>query len=245
MRGGAARSLSTRSLKSVDKKDDADKARSQTSDSSQSHGRVGGVQEERTEDQGSIQNGITGIEEDVYPSGDGDDGIQIGQAITSGYDGAYDQPSDLDLDGSDVDSRPVTPVQNGGLDMPHNLPPVLPLSPKSPKSPSGSVRQAHSPFASPSASPYSAGRKKGPVPLLFSAAQVRRASMALEEVIRNFEQDSNAEEEILTPRTPNGNFQTGGYTRTIHPWSRQQPVSCVSKSCITGVRAAARGVPHG
>ncbi|KAG8954039.1 hypothetical protein FRC04_001023 [Tulasnella sp. 424] len=223
MRGGASRSLSTRSVKSIDKKDDADKARAQTSDSSQSYGRIGGVQEEKTEHQGSIQNGITSIEEDAYPSGDGDDGIQIGQAITSGYDGAYDQPSDLDLDGSDADSRPVTPVQNGGLDMPHDLPPVLPLSPKSPKSPSGSVRQAHSPFASPSASPYSAGRKKGPVPLLFSAAQVRRASLALEEVIRNFEQDSNAEEEILTPRTPNGNFQTNGYTRTIHPWSRQQP----------------------
>ncbi|KAG8951945.1 hypothetical protein FRC00_006985, partial [Tulasnella sp. 408] len=237
---GASRSFSNRSVKSVDKKEDADKTRAQPLENSQTHRHAKGGQEEKVEAQTVGRNGIaTAIEEDNYPSGDGDNGVQIGQAITSGYDGAYDQPSDLDLDdASDADSRPVTPVQNGGLNMQHDLPPVLPLSPKSPKSPSGSTREAVSPFASPSASPYGTARKKGPVPLLFSAAQVRRASLALEEVIRNFEQDSNAEEEILTPRTPNGNFQANGYTRTAHPWSRQQPVSGVSESCITRVQRA-------
>ncbi|KIO20155.1 hypothetical protein M407DRAFT_221294 [Tulasnella calospora MUT 4182] len=219
---GTSRSVSNRSVKSVDKKEDADKAaRAQTLENSQAHGHAKGGREDQTVGQNGI---ATTIEEDSFPPGDGDGGIQIGQAITSGYDGAYDQPSDLDLDGgSDADSRPVTPVQNGGLNVQDDLPAILPLSPKSPKSPSGSTREAISPFASPSASPYSTLRKKGPVPLLLSAAQVRRASLALEEVIRNFQQDSNAEEEILTPRTPNGNFQANGYTRTAHPWSRQQP----------------------
>ncbi|KAG9019598.1 hypothetical protein FRB90_000062 [Tulasnella sp. 427] len=228
LRGGS-RSVSNRSLKSVDKKEGSDNPKLQTSDNSQVNGSAMKGWQEDVEDHNVTQNGVAeGIEEDDQLPTDGDGGIPVGQAITSGYDGAYDPPSDLDLDGSEGGSRPVTPVQNGSTNMHHDLPPVLPLSPRSPKSPTASARALNSSFVSPSASPYSPGRKKGPVPLLFSAAQVHRASLALEEVIRNFEQDSNAEEEILTPRTPNGNFQANGYTRTVHPWSRQQ--SAVSPS---------------
>ncbi|KAG8933981.1 hypothetical protein FRC02_010819 [Tulasnella sp. 418] len=50
------------------------------------------------------------------------------------------------------------------------------------------------------------GPRRGRGTPLFSSAQVHRASLALEEVIRNFEMDIDAEEEILAPRTPpNGN----------------------------------------
>ncbi|KAG9010168.1 hypothetical protein FRB93_004830 [Tulasnella sp. JGI-2019a] len=65
-------------------------------------------------------------------------------------------------------------------------------------------------------------------PVMFTPGQVHRASLALEEVIRNFEQDDSAEEQILTPRSISGihanSIANGHHT---HPWVKSPSLPVV------------------
>lgn len=121
--------------------------------------------------------------------------LSIGQALS---------PSDYERDPSPIHHHPLV----------GELPPVMPLSPRSP--PQSPVK----PSGPRPLSPFSA-RAKSPI----SAAQIRRASLALEEVIRNFEEDVDAEEEILTPRTPNGGFPPNGGRTAMSPRLAARSVS--------------------
>ncbi|KAG8903814.1 hypothetical protein FRB99_002705 [Tulasnella sp. 403] len=140
----------------------------------------------------------------------------VGQAVST-----PDERPNSDGDSYNDNSRPITPSNHFIVD---DLPPVMPLSPKSP-SRTSTANGSTTPLTSPPTSPFVVGRGRTTGSMLFSTAQARRASLALEEVIRNFEQDVEAEEEILTPRTSNGGLAfTNGYTRGGHPRLRSQIV---------------------
>lgn len=142
----------------------------------------------------------------------------IGQAISPLE--LHEPPNEYS-DEEEEQSRPVTPPDGGNDYLVDDFPPVEPLSPRSPRR-SAMSNGMTTPLASPPSSPFPPARHRHPGQLRFTPTQVQRASLALEEVIRNFEQDKDAEEEILTPRTPNGGFAINSYTRSAHPWVKQQ-----------------------
>ena len=125
-------------------------------------------------------------------------------------------PQDYIVDTSLSDN----PSSDEDDDTPQRVPDI-PAPQEDPTPPASPVPSSQTP---PYITPYAAARPGLGFGRAFSAAQVHRASLALEEVIRNFEQDANAEEQILTPRSPSigttssSGSNSGSARRTNNPF---------------------------
>ncbi|KAG8861930.1 hypothetical protein FRB96_002373 [Tulasnella sp. 330] len=146
----------------------------------------------------------------------------LGQAFSSPMEEEEDaEPTDGEGSSEDM-SRPVTPStsrnRETNLSSSTNLPAILPLTPKSPTNRSMPDNLlSTTPSGSPQVNGRGGGGRLHGGPVVFTSGQVHRASLALEEVIRNFEQDDSAEEQILTPRTTSGSYSTMNGHHP-HPW---------------------------
>jgi serine/arginine repetitive matrix protein 2 len=104
----------------------------------------------------------------------------------------------ISSEGDHDEDQPSMPQQYQPLDFPSTPNDTTPPSTPSRQPPQTSSSPSISPFNS----AYAASRPNLGFGRAYSAAQIHRASLALEEVIRDFELDANAEERILTPRSP-------------------------------------------